>query len=106
MWHCPNCAVASAADWQPAKHRSLDSAKKLAWRGKRWLAGACRMEQTINSRVKFTLAFFIAAILVAALLRHTVHVYGGLSRQEIRDVSLLALPAAVVVFHFLRKRRR
>ena len=68
--------------------------------------GACRMEQAINSRVKYALALFIAAILVAALLRHTVHVYGSFTRGEIRDATLIALPAAIVVFHLLRKRRR
>jgi hypothetical protein len=64
------------------------------------------MEQAINSRVKYTLAFFIAAILVAALLRHTVHVYAGFSREEIRAATLLALPTAVVLFQLVRKVRR
>ena len=57
------------------------------------------MEQAINSRAKYTLAFLIAAILVAAYS-------GGFSRGEIRDATLIALPAAIVVFHLLRKRRR
>ena len=106
IWHCPNCAVASTADGNSANRRSLDFAKKFALLAGRWWAGACRMEQAINSRVKYALAFLIAAILVAALLRHTVHVYGGFSRGEIRDATLIALPAAIVVFHLLRSRRR
>jgi hypothetical protein len=106
IWHCPNCAVASAPDSSSTNRRSLDFAKKFALLAGRWWAGACRMEQAINSRVKYALAFFIAAILVAAILRHAVHVYGGFSRGEIRDAALIALPAAIVVFHLLRKRRR
>lgn len=106
MWHCPNCAVAMAADRSPTKSRSPDCAKKFALLARRWWAGACGMEQAINSRVKYTLAFFIAAILVAALLRHTVHVYAGFSREEIRAATLLALPTAVVLFQLVRKVRR
>jgi hypothetical protein len=106
MWHCPNCAAISDANRGYTKSRSPDCAKKFALLAGRWWAGACRMEQAINSRVKYALAFIIAAILVAALLRHTVHVYGGFSRGEIRDATLIALPATIVVFHLLRKRRR
>ena len=105
VWHCPNCAVVSAADWVPAKSWSLDCAKKFALLVKGWWTGACRVEQAINSRVKYTLAFLIAAILVAGFLRHTAHVYAGFTREEIRDWTLLALFAAIVAFHVIRKRR-
>ena len=64
------------------------------------------MQDAINTRVKYILAFLIGAIIVAAVLRHTVHVYGGFSREEIRAGALLALPAAVLVFYFIRKWRR
>jgi hypothetical protein len=104
--HCPNCAVAPAADLVPAKSRSLDSVKKFASFARRWRAGACKMEQAINTRVKYTLLFLATALLVAAVLRHTVHVYGGFSREEIRAAALLALPAAFTAFHLVRKRYR
>jgi len=64
------------------------------------------MEQAINARMKYTLLFFIAALLVAAVLRHTVHVYGGVSREEIRAAALLALPAAFIAYHLLCRRYR
>jgi hypothetical protein len=64
------------------------------------------MEQAINARVKYTLVFFVAALLVAAVLRHTVHVYGGISREGIRAAALLALPAAFVAYHLLQRRYR
>jgi hypothetical protein len=64
------------------------------------------MEEAINSRVKYTLAFLLGAVIVAAVLRHTVHVYGGFSREEIRTGALLALPAAMFVMVLVRRRRR
>src|SRR5215470_18079377 len=80
--HCPNCAVAPTVKTAPAKSQSLDGAKKFASL-RRWWTGVWKMEQAINARVKYTLLFFVAAFLVAAVLRHTVHVYGGVSREEI-----------------------
>jgi hypothetical protein len=103
---CPNCAIASADEWRAAPSRSLDRVKKFARVIQSWWAGACRMQDAINTRVKYILAFLIGAVIAAAVLRHTVHVYGGFSREEIRAGALLALPAAVVVFYFIRKWRR
>jgi hypothetical protein len=39
--------------------------------------------------------FLIIAVFVAAVLRHGSHVYGSISREEIRTGSLMALPFAV-----------
>jgi len=103
--HCPNCAVTPAAEWASGKSQSLDGAKKFASL-RRWWAGAWKMEQAINARVKYTLLFLVAALLVAAVLRHTVHVYGGVSREAIRAAALMALPAAFVAYHLLRRRYR
>jgi hypothetical protein len=103
--HCPNCAVTPEAEWAPGRSQGLDGAGKFTPL-RRWWAGARKMEQTINARVKYTLLFFVGAFLVAAVLRHTVHVYGGVSREEIRAVALLALPAAFFAYHLLRRRYR
>jgi hypothetical protein len=103
---CPNCAIASADELRASPSRSLDMVKESARVMRRWWAGARRMEEAINSRVKYTLAFLLGAVIVAAMLRHTAHVYGGFSREEIRAGALLALPAAVWVMVLVRKHRR
>ncbi|WJR81385.1 hypothetical protein [Bradyrhizobium sp. NP1] len=41
-------------------------------------------------RLRYFLIAVLATILFAALLRHALHVYGGFSREDIRENSLLA----------------
>jgi hypothetical protein len=41
-------------------------------------------------RLRYFLLVVAAAILIAALLRHVLHVYGGLSREDIRADALIA----------------
>jgi hypothetical protein len=48
----------------------------------------------------------LAAILVAALLRHVLHVYGGLSREDIRADALIAVLVIVVTSILLRRLSR
>jgi hypothetical protein len=49
----------------------------------------------------------LAAILIAALLRHVLHVYGGLSREDIRaDALIAALIIGAVAIFFRRAYRR
>jgi hypothetical protein len=47
-------------------------------------------------------------VFVAAVLRHVLHVYGSISREEIRTGSLMALPFAVSFYLIVVaiKRRR
>jgi len=104
---CPNCAIASAEEWRPAESKTLDGAKKIAritrgfWRGV-----ACRMD-SLNLRFRYVLAFLIGAVITAAVLRHTVHTYGGISREDIRADALMAIPAvALAIIFFRRKRQR
>jgi hypothetical protein len=54
-------------------------------------------------RLRYFLLILFAAILIAALLRHTLHVYGGLSREYI---GLYALVAAVGIGLIVALRRR
>jgi hypothetical protein len=49
-------------------------------------------------------AYAIMAVAIAALLRHTVHVYGGYSREEIRAGALMAVPMVVTLLAFLQSR--
>ena len=59
----------------------------------------------LNIRFRYVLAFLSAAVIAAAALRHGVHVYGGFSREEIREDALLAIPFVVLaVIIFGRKR--
>lgn len=90
---CPNCAIVFADDG-------------------RGLAEITRQFQTIevvmdwlNKRFRYILAFLLAAVVVAALLRHGFHVYGGFSREEIREDALLALPDVVLLVVLFRRRR-
>jgi len=48
----------------------------------------------------------LAAILIAALLRHVLHVYGGLSRQDIRADALIAVLVIVVTAILVRRLSR
>ena len=97
---CPNCAVIFADEARTVgpKRRS----------GKIWrpLQATARAMGWLDTRFRLILAFLLAAVLVAALLRHGFHVYGGMSREEIRRDAFLALPGIVLLFVFLRKWRR
>jgi len=48
----------------------------------------------------------VAAILIAALLRHVLHVYGGLSREDIRADALIAVLVIVLTTILLRRLSR
>jgi hypothetical protein len=48
----------------------------------------------------------LAAILIAALLRHVLHVYGGLSREDIRADALIALLIVSATTILLRRLSR
>ena len=59
-------------------------------------------------RLRHFLTIVLGAILIAALLRHVLHVYGGLSREDIRADALIAAALIAVGAVLLRKlyRRR
>ena len=59
-------------------------------------------------RFRHLVVFLITAVFVAAVLRHVLHVYGSISREEIRTGSLLALFFSVSLYLTLLaiKRRR
>jgi hypothetical protein len=102
---CPNCGIAFADEAATVQPRNHDWAKNFARVLPGWWEGARRMEDALNSRLKYAIAFVIAAVIAAALLRHTVHVYGGFTREEIRVGALMALPMVFVLFLARRRRR-
>jgi hypothetical protein len=59
-------------------------------------------------RFRHLVVFLIIAVFVAAVLRHVLHVYGSISREEIRTGSLLALflSASLYLSLLAIKRRR
>jgi hypothetical protein len=59
-------------------------------------------------RLRNFLAIACAAVLTAAVLRHVLHVYGGISREDIRADALLAtfIVAVATVFYQRVSRRR
>jgi len=60
-------------------------------------------------RLRNFLAIAFAAVFTAAVLRHVLHVYGGISREEIRADALLALlivAVAAILFRRVSRRRQ
>ena len=59
-------------------------------------------------RLRYFLAIVFGAILIAALLRHVLHVYGGMSREDIRADALIAvlfIGVGAVLLRALYRRR-
>ena len=72
----------------------------------RYFSGT-RMIEALNSRFKIIVFMGLAAILIAGFLRHALHIYGGISREDIRADSLLLICAfgiVIVFFQVLRHR--
>jgi hypothetical protein len=103
---CPNCAMASAEVWRAGKSKTLDTADELAriTRGF-WQRVAIRMD-SLDRQLRYVLAFLIGAVITAAALRHGVHVYGGIPREEIRWYALMAIPAVALAIVFFRRKRQ
>ena len=53
------------------------------------------MIETLNARFRRVFVSLIVAVLVAAVLRHVLHVYGWIPREDIRTGALIALPFAI-----------
>jgi hypothetical protein len=60
-------------------------------------------------RLRNLLAIALAAVLTAAVLRHVLHVYGGITREEIRAnaiVAMLIVGVATILFRRVSRRRQ
>ena len=94
---CPNCGIVAAVPAPSAKSQGSNlvaSTPKLVgttWRG-------TTMFETLNARFRRVLISLIAAVFVAAVLRHVLHVYGWISREDIRTGALIALLFAVLFY--------
>ncbi len=94
VWRCVNCAAVYV---EPRQSKTALS---------RYSAWKARMIEALNSRVKGILFVAFAAVLVAGVLRHTLHVYAGFSREDIRSESLLLVSAVAIVVVLVRIFRR
>ena len=94
---CPNCGIVAAVRAPSAKSKVpnlVGGTPNLV--GTTWRVST--MFETLNARFQRVLISLIAAVFVAAVLRHVLHVYGSMSREEIRTVALMALPMAVFFY--------
>lgn len=67
--------------------------------------GCSGMDPT-SLRMRYLVAIFLAAVLTAGALRHIVHSYGGISREEIRAFALTAAGLGILLLIILVVRRR
>jgi|GEM_PF-1441988 hypothetical protein len=91
---CPNCAMVSTE-----RSRTSESNN---WNFRQ---GHASVMDRFNQWFKYIAAVLIGAAIIAAVLRHAVHVYGGFAREEIRTGALIAIPAVLLVIIFLRRKR-
>jgi hypothetical protein len=64
------------------------------------------MLDTLNERFKIIVGAALTALLVAAVLRHSLHVDAGISPDDIRSISLLLIAAMGIVVAFSKGLRR
>ena len=55
------------------------------------------LQEALNARFRHVVAFAITAVVIAALLRHTAHVYGRYSTADIRAYALMAVPLVAIL---------
>lgn len=69
--------------------------------------GAVTVLDPREFRLRYLLIIVLGTILIAALLRHVLHVYGGLSREDIRvDALIAALIVGAAALLFRKAYRR
>jgi hypothetical protein len=98
--------MVSADVWPAAESQIIDKAKKLAITRAFWQKVATRMMESTNDRFRHVLALLIGALATAASLRHLIHTYGGLPREEIRAAALVAIPIVALAIVFFRGKRQ
>ena len=103
---CPNCGIVAAVRVPSAKSKSHSLVRSMP--NLVWMWRKSTMIETLNARFRHLVVFLIIAVFVAAVMRHVLHVYGSISREEIRTGSLLALFFSVSLYLTLLaiKRRR
>jgi anaerobic C4-dicarboxylate transporter len=99
---CPNCAMAfaeaSRAESHGASHQEGTPSQNSA--------DSWECIKRVNVRAKYAVVLFVAAVITAGILRHIIHVYGGLPREEIRLVSILLAMLVIAALPILFRRLR
>jgi hypothetical protein len=104
---CPNCAMVSADVLPAAESQIIDKAKKLAIKTRAfWQKVATPMMESTSYKFRYILALLVGALATAASLRHLIHTYGGLPREEIRARALAAIPIVALAIVFFRRKRQ
>jgi hypothetical protein len=102
---CPNCAV--AAEWPTPEWETLNKLKKLSASCFEPFGRVVSSMDPLSFRFRYFVAILVVTVIIAGVLRHIFHVYGGLSREEIRAGALMAIPAIVLaIIFFQRKTQR
>jgi hypothetical protein len=60
----------------------------------------------LNLRFRYVLGFLVTALIIAAVLRHVIHIYGGISREEIGTGALLTIPVIALALVFFKGKRQ
>lgn len=92
-WQAGLCGFQALRDIAALAAILMTKAPNIKWVMKRF-----DLQETLNARFRHVLAFAITAVVIAALLRHTVHVYGGYSPADIRVYALMSIPLVVILF--------
>jgi hypothetical protein len=104
---CPNCAMVSVDVMPAAESQIIYKAKKLATATRGfWQKVATPIMESTNDRFRYVLALLVGALATAASLRHLIHTYGGLPREEIRAGALAAIPIVALAIVFFRRKRQ
>ena len=93
---CPNCGIVAAVRAPSAKSKVPSLVG-----GTPNLVGTWRvstMFETLNARFRHVVVFLIIAVFVAAVMRHVLHVYGLIPREDIRVIALIALAFTVLFY--------
>jgi|ERR1700730_5648279 hypothetical protein len=102
---CPNCAI--AADWPAAEWETLNELKKIRAGCFELLGRGVSTMDPLSFRFRYVVAILFVTVIIAGVLRHVFHVYGGFSREEIRAGALIVIPAiALAIMLFQGKRQR
>ena len=97
-------------EWEAAEFRYHFPLHSCVWPnyclGEDKKGGTIRVMEDLNARARHVVATVIIALLVAAVLRHVLHVHVGYSREEIRAGALIGFAAVLLAWLALVRVKR